>query len=183
MNSLKKNAVCGKKADGTAGCADIGKQGGVGMIFKFEPYEINVDIEKTRAFYENAELVSEQCTCDGCQNFAKAVDILPESVKGFFTSLGIDMRKAAECYVYNKNEDGSLFYGGIYHLCGTILRGKSTEVTFSDGTCWKEITLDFQIAFGDNICLLEEDFPLPVIQLNITANIPWVLEKENPYQT
>lgn len=156
------------------------------MTLKFGQYEIDVDIEKTKAFYEKAKLVSKECSCDGCQNFEKAVDVLPEAVRVFFIKLGIDMKKPAECYVYNTNEDGSLSYGGFYHVCGTILSGNSSWVKSGQGAYWKDdlsfhITPDFHITIHDDISLLEKDFPLPVIELDIVADIPWMLEKENSY--
>lgn len=43
------------------------------MIFKFGQYKVDIDVEKTKNFYENAEPVSKSCSCDGCLNFEKAV--------------------------------------------------------------------------------------------------------------
>ena len=44
------------------------------------------------------------------------------------------------------------------------------------------VSSDFFISFQKDIALLEKGFPLPVIQLEFSARIPWVLEKRNPYQ-
>lgn len=165
----------------------IKQSGGASMVLKFGEYEIDVDIQKTRSFYENAKFISEECSCDGCQNFEKAVDVLPQSVKVFFSDLGINMKKICECYVNVVNEDESLLYGGFCHICGTLLSGNGAWVKIDKNTAyWKKdstfsVSQNFHISFQDNISLLEKDFPLPVIQLEISANIPWVLEKENPY--
>ena len=81
------------------------------------------------------------------------------------------------------NEDGTLLYGGFYHVCGTLpnKEGKKRE-----SICQEEyfnVSPDFGICFTDSVCLLEENFPAPVIQLEISANLPWVLQEENSYQT
>lgn len=157
------------------------------MIVEFGQYKVDIDIEKTKHFYENAELVSKACSCDGCLNFEKAVGILPKSVREFFVNLGIDMRKVCECYVNCTNDDEMLSYGGFYHVCGTLLDGENAWKKISDSQAYwnDEVTFsvspDFHISFQKDIDLLETDFPLPVIQLDFTANIPWVLKKKNTY--
>lgn len=63
------------------------------MIFQFGEYKIDVDVEKTRQFYDRAKTVSEGCQCDGCLNFERAVDKLPQNIRDFFSALGVDMKK------------------------------------------------------------------------------------------
>ncbi len=158
------------------------------MIFEFGPFCVDIDVEKTKKFYETAAKLSERCWCDGCLNFERAAAILPQSVRNFFESLGIDMRKICECYVNCTNQDGTVFYGGWCHICGTLLRGESAWKKIDDRTrCWNdeatyEIADHFQVSFQNDVALLETDFPSPVIQLDFDAkNIPWVLDKKNPY--
>ena len=158
------------------------------MYIKFGQYEVDIDIEKTKQFYENAEVVSKNCACDGCLNFEKAVDTSPQAVKIFFDTLGIDMQKACECYVNYADNNGSLLYGGFYHVCGILLHGESAwRKTSETASCCDykatfSISPDFYISFQKDIALLEKDFPPPVIQLEFFAKIPWVLKKESPYQ-
>lgn len=40
---------------------------------------------------------------------------------------------------------------------------------------------NFGVSFSDRIDMPEPDFPLPVIQLDFDADIPWVLGKRNSY--
>lgn len=148
------------------------------MVMEFGQYKIDVDIKRTREFYERAEPVSKGCSCDGCLNFEKAVGRLPLAVTTFFTNLGIDLRKVCECYVNCTNDDETVLYGVFLHICGTLLHGDSAweeDATFC-------VSPDFYISFQEALSLLEEDFPLPVIQLDFSANIPWVLDKENTYR-
>lgn len=65
------------------------------MIFQFGEYKIDVDVEKTKQFYNRAKTVSEECQCDGCLNFERAVDKLPQNIRDFFSALGVDMKKSA----------------------------------------------------------------------------------------
>ena len=44
-----------------------------------------------------------------------------------------------------------------------------------------EISDDFRVSFQEECALVEKGFPRPVLQMEIEAAIPWVLEEENPY--
>lgn len=157
------------------------------MIFNFGQYRIDVDVDKTKFFYEKATRVSEGCSCVNCQNYEQAEEYLPELVQRFFDTLGIDYKKACECYVNCSNNDGTLFYGGFYHICGTMLSGNSAWIDVNencshlDESAMFKITDDFKVSFQDEVSLLEEEFPNPVIQIEFLANIPWVLKGECPY--
>lgn len=145
------------------------------MIFQFGEYKIDVDVEKTKQFYNRAKTVSEECHCDGCLNFERAVDELSQNIRDFFSALSVDMKKICECYVYCAKDENTLYYGGFCHICGTLLSGKSAWKPTSDSTaCWDEkatypLSPNFVISFSDRIDMLEPDFPLPVIQLDFDA--------------
>ena len=94
------------------------------MLFEIGQFKLDVDVSKTKHFYDTADRVSKSCSCDGCLNFEKAVDFLSPAVRTLFAKLGVDMKKIRECYVNCTNKDGTLLYGGFYHICGTILDGK-----------------------------------------------------------
>lgn len=158
------------------------------MIFEFGKYKVDIDVEKTKQFYEKAETVDEGCSCDGCQNFSQAVDCVLPAVKNIFANLGIDMRKVRECYVNCTNQDGTLLYGGFCHLCGNLISGESAWIKCRKAySHWDEaetfaISDDFHVSFQNEVAMLETDFPLPVIQLEFSVNMPWVLEKESSYR-
>lgn len=157
------------------------------MLFEIGQYRLDIDVAKTKQFYKTADVVSKSCSCDGCLNFEKAVSKLPPVIISFFTKLGIDMRKVCECYVNFSDDDGTLLYGGFYHVCGILLDGKSAWKKMNKNTFYWDkkaafsVSSDFFISFQKDIALLEKEFPLPVIQLEFFARLPWVLEKENPY--
>ena len=157
------------------------------MIFTFGNYTVDIDVEKTKQIYKKLRLISQGCDCDGCQNFEKAADVLPEAVRAFFGSLGIDLKRIVECYVNCKNEDGTLLYGGFCHVCGTLIQGKSAWVNISETHAYYDFDLayhlndNFCISFQEECHLVEEGFEAPMLQIEFEANIPWVLDKENTY--
>lgn len=162
------------------------------MIFQFGQFKLDIDVDKTREFYKEMEYVSEGCSCAGCRNFEKAVNVLPREVVEFFESLGIDMKKITEVYVYTTNPNGTVYYGGFFHLCGRLLEGnsawekESVEMENAGLFQWKRsntypLSKDFCISFKQGGNLVEKEFPEPVLTIDIEANIPWVLDEENTY--
>lgn len=157
------------------------------MRMTFGTFEIDADVQKTRQFYAAAQTVTETCGCAGCRNFEQAAASLPAPVRSFLAALGVDLRKVCECYVNTADTDGMLLYGGFCHICGTLLRGESAWQRQSDTEAiWSEdaafpVTGTFRVSFQNEICLPEPDFPAPVIQLEFSARIPWVLPGENPW--
>lgn len=159
------------------------------MRMEFGQFVLDVDPKRTQAYYETDPGIG--CDCSGCRNYPLAMEALPEEAKEFFRSLGIDPKKPAEVYVNCTQEDGTLFYGGFYHLCGRLIRGQGgwrTVSSSADGkssvwereTCYP-VTDRFFAAFTEDIALLEKDFPTPVLQMEIEASLPWMLEEENDY--
>ena len=97
------------------------------------------------------------------------------------------MKKVCECYVNTANKDGTLLYGGFYHICGSVITGESAWRRISEKqSVWNDdaafaITDHFRVSVQNDVHLLEDTFPLPVIQLEFSADIPWVLDKKNTY--
>lgn len=160
------------------------------MRLQFGQFEIDVDIDRTREFYKNAGFFN--CDCQGCRNYAKAVNSLPEEVLQFFDSLGVDMKKAAEVWAIVANPDGSVLYNNFYHLCGKLLGGESAwvqtpvekpdmEMYHWDNTKTFSVSNGFNVSFHTDAVCVEDDFPEPILQMEISANIPWVLDEENSY--
>lgn len=164
------------------------------MVFTFGKFTIDVDVEKNRTFYQTAEALTVGCGCKGCVNFEKAAESFPESVKAFFQGLGVDPRKPAEAYVNCSEENGKkLFYGGFYHLCGTVLKDNNawisqevdgiTTVSYINEDYLYEIDDGYYVIFGNGgDALLEDGFPAPIITMDIEFHIPWVLDEENTYK-
>lgn len=157
------------------------------MIFKFSQYIIDVDIEKTKQFYNSQRFISEGCNCSGCCNFEKVADYLAPEITSFFNNLGIEVKKITEIYVNCTNADNTLYYAGFTHVCGEIISGESAWVTNSSNLLYLDedkmfnVTDDFKVHFQNECHLLKEGFPSPAIQLEIIADLPWVLNEVNNY--
>lgn len=156
-------------------------------FFELGQYKVDIDVDRTRDFYEQASVISEGCTCAGCLNFESAVNTLPLEVRDFFTKIGVDLQKACEVYVNCGNDDGTLSYGGFLHICGTLCEGESAWIKKSETLSYLNeemmfrVTDSFRISVQESCSRLEDDFPEPALQVEISADIPWVLEENNPY--
>ncbi len=155
------------------------------MIFRFGNYTLDVDVERTRAFYARGDVktTSQQCTCAGCQNYDKAILKMPAAVTDFLESLGLDPRKPAEAFdvMGGLAEDGKVLYNGFYHLCGVRLQGEDAWVKTAkdmkhlDGDRMYAVDGDFKVSFEEEVCLLHEAFPTPVLQMEFDARLPVAL--------
>lgn len=159
------------------------------MIFAFGNYELDIDVEKTRQFYQNSpQELTDGCDCAGCRNFREAYKQSMPEVKTFFEQLGVDILKAPDLSAFNGDiEKKTLSYGGFCHLCGTILKSgmvKTTEApncVRAETESWYEVAEGLSVMFAEDCALLEKDFPTPVVQMEIRINVPWVLEGEEHY--
>lgn len=158
------------------------------MIFTFGNYKLDIDVERTREFYKIERHLAEGCSCDGCQNFAKACESFPQNVLDFFEKMGIEPKKAAEVYINCAENNGkTVFYGGFYHICGTVLDGESAWEPMSENVNrWEtnrcfEVAPNFFVSFEQGGSLIADGFPKPIVSMNIEFHVPWVLDKPNDY--
>ncbi|GKU80957.1 hypothetical protein [Niallia sp. NCCP-28] len=138
---------------------------------------LEVDREKTKEFYDKD--VIDVCDCLYCNNFVEAIKHLDISVATFFRELGINPSMPAHSSDFPATEDGKWQYIGQYHLVGRVLEGKLCTMCDWDETNNFQIIKDFDVCFSEELEFVTEDFPIPVLQMNFDAHIPWVLH-ENP---
>ena len=149
------------------------------MIFSFGGYKIDVDVAATRAFYQSeyARTLGQSCGCDICKNYDDAILKAGEKVLSFLKELGIDPQKPGEVFgldVDGKPEkNGTYFYGGWYHLVGTLLEDKS------EGICYDpDPDFDFSLWVTDDpmkMGFIKEGFPEPILEFSIITHLPWLL--------
>ena len=155
------------------------------MIFERGVYKLDVDTDRTRAYYTRAGGVA--CGCAGCRNYSAAAARMPQGVRAFLEQFGIDPAKPAETTAYNALEDGQTWYHAWFHICGGVLEG--TEPYRQTGPKHFEMKAEYHIPLGEDsdawfksdCALLDKDFPRPAMELNVTFYLPWVLEEKNPY--
>ena len=149
------------------------------MLFTFADYQIEVDVERTRAFYESEASIStsKQCICDGCQNYDKAILTASADVLTFLRSLGIDPCKPAEVYTLSddREPDGRYLYGGWYHIVGTIIQKGASNGYKPDSD------YDFTVYFVDDrlqMGWVEPNFPTPFLELSIDTILPYMITEK-----
>ena len=136
----------------------------------------------------HAELIvgsPEQCGCKRCLNFAAQRDkIYSTATLALFESLGIQSNREAEIYHMARLESGKPLYGGWFHLVGSIFFGADAAKQVSENTCRPDLegeSENFSLGFTSRAHLVRESFKgLQLVQLEFTAQIPWILEAEEP---
>jgi hypothetical protein len=149
---------------------------GVEMLqqIKIENWLLEVDIDKTREFYNKG---IEVCSCLYCNNFVEACKYLDTSVANVFSRLGINPAKPGHLSDYPTNECGIRSYIGIYHLVGRVLEGELCTMSTWNDTNTVRIK-NFIIGFSYDLEFVPECFPNPVVQLDFGADISWVLDEK-----
>ena len=159
------------------------------MRLDFKNFSVEIDAEATRRAYEGLPRTDERCSCDGCQNFPLAIGkALSEEGRRLFASMGVDPAKATEAYVNLARDEGTIFYGAWYHLFGRIERRVETVPDVTAPEWGKDVERDV----GDNASILfsdkrfdprEDPFRVDanVVQMELLADVPWVLDGPNPY--
>ncbi|MCR5120909.1 MAG: hypothetical protein K6B74_00655 [Ruminococcus sp.] len=132
--------------------------------------------------------------------------LFPAEVKDFFYAAGIsDMRVISEIIPLATLDNGLLLYGDFFHIVGRMENASKiileipccerrtdssgnnvfvktgTKTQTVSETAFKELTDSFEIMFTDKTALVPENFPKPLLQLEIKAHIPWIIDEENTY--
>ena len=155
------------------------------MILEFGKYRLDVDVDRTRAFYkEHAKKLVDDCGCINCCNFDQAILTASDKILSFFDALGVDPHKSPEIFnvIGALDKNGLVLYNGFYHIVGTILAGE--DIWIFDGkdllrhneSAFYVVDENFRVGFTKKLDLLEEDFPTPCIQMEIDAHLPWVMD-------
>ena len=159
------------------------------MRLDFKNFSVEIDADATRRAYEGLPRTDERCSCAGCQNFPLALGkALSEEGRRLFESMGVDPAKATEAYVNLARDEGTIFYGAWYHLFGRIERRVKTVPDVTAPEWGKDVERDV----GDNASILfsdkrfdprEDPFRVDanVVQMELLADVPWVLDGPNPY--
>lgn len=134
-----------------------------------------IDTRATKAIYEALPAVD--CVCAFCRNFVPASVHAPKAIQNFLHSLGVDIQKPAEAICYHDPNETMLLYNGIYHLAGEIV-GRPTGTTVNISQAWG--LAPNQVSVATRVCLVEEGFPPPIVQIDVWMSLPWVLDEARP---
>ncbi len=148
------------------------------MIFEFKRYTLDIDIEKTKAFYDSnlSVTTSEACSCTRCQCFPSAIMSSSNEVLNFLYSLGIDPRKPGEVFGFSDMGEYDNHYSGWYHIVGVILKGKVTGKIYDDSNAFMpDEHSDYRVWFEDDptkMGWIETGFPHPIVEMSFAAELP-----------
>jgi len=141
---------------------------------QIEPWIVKYDAEATRKRYSHIEIgYPERCGCELCQNFAATREkVYPEEVRRILAQLGIDYTKEAEVAYTCRIRPEWHSYIGWFHFIG---RAEEVRGELQD---YVRIGNHFSWCFRN---IAENVFsPYPLVEINFTAEVPWVLEAKEP---
>lgn len=148
---------------------------------------LRVDAEATRAAMASPLQPdgAEGCGCAYCRNYvSQRHHLYPPAMVRLFDELGVDLRRDAEVVEYARSADGLHEYGIWYHLVGQIEAGAEAWVptgAHSSHLETEDVGGGFSIGFSHRSDMMPPSFAgLPVVQLDISFRIPWVLEEPDP---
>jgi hypothetical protein len=155
---------------------------------RFGRWELMCDPELTRKSYASVTVGGpEECGCDPCLNFIAARQHTYQSVVlELFDKLGIFCEREVEIYHMARLKPGRHLYGGWFHFVGSIVAGADAAKQISENI-WQpaleKTSESFSLGFSSRIALAREPFKnLPLVQLEFTAEVPWILDKTEPSQ-
>ena len=135
---------------------------------------LEVDVEKTKDFYSKD---IELCDCLYCQNYMEACNHIDNSVMEIFATFGINSSKPSHLSFFDEMEDGMRLYHMNYHIVGKLVEGAYCTDSEWNKSNTAEIE-NFTFGFNKDLIFVHDDFPNPVLQLEIEARIPWVLSEK-----
>jgi len=129
-----------------------------------------------------------ECSCTGCKNFeAVRPQLLAGPLRGILERLGISPPWEVEVYESGRTATGLHDYGGWFHFVGTIESGgdawrlvapRSATLKVPD---FERLSETLSIGLHADVELVREPFAgLPLVQLDFHAELPWVINAEEP---
>lgn len=130
---------------------------------------VEVDRQATQRAYLVCRGGADDCTCVHCMNFAAARDLVyPPAMLDLLEQLGINPRCEAEVDDLAPSEDGRRLSRGWFHFVGSVV---------AEGAGPEPLGKHVQVWFSRRADLLLPTFEgQPVVQLEWSAQVPWVLD-------
>ncbi|MBQ9914920.1 MAG: hypothetical protein IJO50_02120 [Clostridia bacterium] len=148
------------------------------MRFQFNELIVDIDVDATKAYYRDVKPIN-GCNCDDCRNYRAYMKNCDSAMLEFFSSIGIDdLNYIREILCYDdvsstKSRTGqTLSYGGFFHVKGTLEMTEENSIEKS----WIDINDHFRVGIRSECQMVPKNFPQPVLQVELLAEIPYVLE-------
>lgn len=125
--------------------------------------EIEVDEEKTKQWYANADEWG--CDCGYCINFLEAAkrNLLPNYVLAHLSFFGIPSAKATYVCCLNGDKEKP-FYQFSYRIAGNILKDNASAIVENARFCHETYPYS------------APDFPEPHFDMEFFAKLPWITD-------
>jgi len=150
---------------------------------------VRPDVLRTREAHSKlARSGATECSCVGCQNFeAVRPQLLAGPLGRILDQLGISPPWEVEVYEVGRSASGLHHYGGWFHFIGTMESGAEAWLPVGRGAAASKVA-DFEplsetlsVGFHTDVALVREPFAgLPLVQLEIAAELPWVIPADEP---
>ena len=140
----------------------------------YRDWILDCDVEATRKAHDGIDFGgAEACDCHLCRNFLLTrPEVFPTEILELFMRLGIDHEKEAESYHIVPIAPGLHLYGAWYHFVGQIIQQPDSPAKLSEHT-----TIDFMTQRD----LAAKSFAnQPLVQVELTLEVSWLLEEEEP---
>jgi hypothetical protein len=133
--------------------------------YKIGLYEVEIDEEKTKSWYETYD--GWNCECGDCQNYSEVARKreFPDFYRDLLDMLNIPLEKATYvCKLFGNNNQH--YYELSYRVAGNIISKESSNEDFEDVSCYHE-----------RYPYAASDFPTPHFDLRFYIYLPWILEE------
>lgn len=159
-------------------------------------WRLRADPQATRLAHERMHCGGpESCGCVYCRNFAASrQQAYPAQALDLLARLGIRSDRETEIGAPMRLADGRWLYSGWFHFVGEILDGPRlpppaaavpADRDVAGGTLsarlYQPLVRGFELAFSEQAQLLPEAFHgQPVVQLEFSTEVSWVLAEQEP---
>lgn len=149
-------------------------------------WKVRPDVSRTREAHSRLSTSgAAACGCDGCLNFEAYRDQLLRSPLGeLLKSLGIDPPWEAEVHEFGQVASSRHAYGGWYHFVGQLVSGDPPWHVVDaqlKTAAFDRLAPGIEIGVHNDCQLVPEAFRgLPLVQLEIQVEIPWVISLPEP---
>ncbi|MGD9587707.1 MAG: hypothetical protein AB7Q37_08565 [Pyrinomonadaceae bacterium] len=142
----------------------------------YRDWILSCDVDATREAYEGIDFGgAEACDCYLCRNFLLTRPrVFSAEILDLFAKLGIDHRKEAESYHIAPIANGLHLYGAWFHFVGQIVQQPDSPTKLSEHS-----TIDF---FAKRDLAAESFANKPLVQVELTLTVSWLLDEEEPDQ-
>jgi hypothetical protein len=149
---------------------------------------VRADVRRTAEAHATLTMSgAEECGCDGCKNFnAVRPQLLRGPLGAVLSRLGISPPWEVEVYEVGRAASGLHHYGGWFHFVGTIESGTPAWKPIEGGPTgrladFEPISSTVSIGVRTDAALVRPSFQgLPLVQLDISAELPWVIDAPEP---